>query len=411
MRETLRAGTSDYVLLLDDDIVVEPEGILRALQFAQWCRRPTIVGGHMFDMFDRSVMHSFGERVERYRFFWGSVPGVKERHDLSAQNLRATPWMHRRVDVDYNGWWMCLIPMSVVREIGLALPVFIKWDDAEYGLRAADAGFDTVSLPGAAVWHVSWIDKDDGLDWQAYFHERNRLVAALLHSPYDRGGRIFRESVFTDVKHLISMQYSTESLRLMALRDVLSGPDHLLAKLATRTADVRAARKEFSDANASTDIDAFPHPKAVKPPRNGKEPTSPNRVTLLPWAAGVIARQFTAPDAVAQQRPEKQVAAMDATWWRLAHLDSAVVSTADGTATSWYRRDPRTFRRLLQDSAAAHRDLWLSWPQLARSYRAALARFTSPQAWDDVFDASTVSIATGTELAGRSESEPAGEQR
>nr|WP_179756748.1 glycosyltransferase [Kineococcus aurantiacus] len=411
MRETLRAGRSDYVLLLDDDIVVEPEGVLRALQFAQWCRRPTIVGGHMFDMFDRGVMHSFGERVERYRFFWGSVPGVRERHDLSAQNLRATPFMHRRVDVDYNGWWMCLIPMSVVREVGLSLPVFIKWDDAEYGLRAADAGFPTVSLPGAAVWHVSWLDKDDGLDWQAYFHERNRLVAALLHSPYDRGGRIFRESVFTDVKHLISMQYSTEALRLMALRDVLSGPEHLLASLPTRTAEVRAARKEFGDAQASADIDSFPQPKAVKPPRKGKEPTSPNRFTLLPWAAGVVARQLTPPEEVATRRPEKHVAAMDATWWRLAHLDSAVVSTADGTAAAWYRRDPRTFRRFLRESAAAHRDLWLNWPQLSKAYRAALAGFTSPQAWDEVFDASTVSIATGTQLAADPAVGPVGERR
>ncbi|WP_432495417.1 glycosyltransferase [Kineococcus gypseus] len=390
MRETLREGRSGHVLLLDDDIVVEPEGVLRALRFAQACRTPTVVGGHMFDMYDRSVMHSLGERIDRYRFFWGSVPGVHERHDLSAQNLRATPWMHKRVDVDYNGWWMCLIPVSVIREVGLSLPVFIKWDDAEFGLRAAEAGFPTVSLPGAAVWHVSWLDKDDGTDWQAYFHERNRVVAALLHSPYPRGGRIFRESVFTDVKHLISMQYSTEVLRLMALQDVLSGPDHLLATLPTRTAEVRAARKDFSDARASTDVDAFPAPHQRKPPRKGKEPSSPNRYTLLPWAAAVVARHLTAPDPAALERPEKQVAAMDSTWWRLAHYDSAVVSTADGTAAAWYRRDPRTFRDLLRRSAEAHRQLWARWDELSAAYRAALPRFTSPQAWDAVFDAGAV---------------------
>ena len=44
-------------------------------------------------------------------------------------------------------------------------------------------------MPGAAVWHVPWTDKNDALDWQAYFHQRNRFVAALLHSPYERGGR------------------------------------------------------------------------------------------------------------------------------------------------------------------------------------------------------------------------------
>ncbi|WP_345712641.1 glycosyltransferase, partial [Kineococcus glutinatus] len=391
MRETLRTGRSEYVLLLDDDIIVEPEGIVRALAFAASCRTPTVVGGHMFDMFDRSVLHSFGERVDPYRFFWGALPGLVERHDLSAQNLRATPWMHKRADVDYNGWWMCLIPVEVIRAVGLSLPVFIKWDDAEYGLRAGEAGFPTVSLPGAAVWHVSWIDKDDSTDWQAYFHERNRIVAALLHSPYDRGGRIFRESVFTDVKHLISMQYSTEALRLLALEDVLAGPEHLLRTLPTRTAEVRALRKEFPDAATSTDVDAFPQAKRRKPPRKGREPESPNRFTLLPWAAAVVARHLTSPDPAALDRPERRLAAMDSTWWRLAHYDSAVVSTADGTAAAWYRRDPRRFRELLGRSAAAHQALWRRWDELSRAYREQLPAVTSVEAWDAVFDASTIS--------------------
>ena len=87
---------------------------------------------------------------------------------------------------------MCLIPTEVIRTIGLSLPVFIKWDDAEYGLRARAHGFPTVSLPGAAVWHVSWGDKDDLVGWQSYFHERNRLITALLYSLYERGGRVLR---------------------------------------------------------------------------------------------------------------------------------------------------------------------------------------------------------------------------
>ena len=68
-------------------------------------------------------------------------------HNLGHHNLRNTPWLHRRVDVDYNGWWMCLIPTTVIKEIGLSLPLFLKWDDAEYGLRAKAAGFATVSFP------------------------------------------------------------------------------------------------------------------------------------------------------------------------------------------------------------------------------------------------------------------------
>src|SRR5262249_910563 len=48
MDETVRAGNSDYLLILDDDITLEPESILRAATFADLARKPTIVGGHMF---------------------------------------------------------------------------------------------------------------------------------------------------------------------------------------------------------------------------------------------------------------------------------------------------------------------------------------------------------------------------
>ena len=35
--------------------------------------------------------------------------------DFAARNLRSTRWLHRRVDVDFNGWFMCLIPRAGAR--------------------------------------------------------------------------------------------------------------------------------------------------------------------------------------------------------------------------------------------------------------------------------------------------------
>ena len=71
-----------------------------------------------------------------------------------------------------------------------------------------------MSLPGAAVWHVPWHSKDDTLDWQAYFTERNRLITALMYSPYQRGGNMLKESLFIATKHALAMQYSTAELML-----------------------------------------------------------------------------------------------------------------------------------------------------------------------------------------------------
>ncbi|GAA2037837.1 glycosyltransferase [Pseudokineococcus marinus] len=381
MVESLSDGV-DHVLLLDDDVVVEPEGILRAVTFADLARTPTIVGGHMFSMFQRSLLHALAEQVQPWRTWWGPATATHHDHDLGRSGLRSTPWLHRRVDPDFNGWWMCLIPTSVVRELGVSLPLFIKWDDAEYGLRAREAGVPTVSLPGVAVWHVPWTDKDDAVDWQAYFHARNRLVVALLHSPYARGGALVRESLGISVKHLLSMQYSTAELRLMALEAVLEGPEHLHRDLATTLPRVREVRAGYDDAVVRPDATAFPPQRRRKPPRRGRDVQVPeNRLAGLVQAATGTLKQLRPVDELARRHPQVAVPHMDSRWWLLAQFDSALVSTADGTGAAWYRRDPARFRALAARTTAAHRRLLAEWPRLAAEYRAALPDLTSPDGW------------------------------
>ena len=404
--ETAKAGRSDYVLLLDDDIVAEPESVLRAITFADLASTPTLVGGHMFSLFSRSQLHSFGEQVDRYRFWWGPVPGVEPEHDLGSRNLRSTRWLHRRVDVDFNGWWMCLIPRQVIDEIGLGLPLFIKWDDAEYGLRAAAAGYPTVSMPGVAVWHVPWTDKNDALDWQAYFHQRNRTVAALLHSPYQFGGRLVRESFNHQVKHLLAMQYSTAELRLLALEDILEGPEQLHPSIVTRLGDVRSMRAEHVDAKTAPHPNVFPPPRRAKPPKRGREPGDPNTQLGATVAAvkGAL-RQLRPVRTLARSYPEARLTARDARWYRLAALDGAIVSTTDGTATSWYQRDPEAFRSLLARTVRVHERFLREWPSLAARYREALPSLVSPAEWEETFDAVRPTFAPSV----RTESTPAPE--
>ncbi|MET3718298.1 glycosyltransferase [Arthrobacter sp. UYEF21] len=388
MYESVENG-SDYVLLLDDDIVIEPESILRLLTFADHCRKPSIIGGHMFDLYNRSVLHTFGEVVNPHRI----VPAqphadMDVRHDFSIANLRQTAWLHRRVDVDYNGWWMCLIPTKVIREIGLSLPLFIKWDDAEYGLRAREAGYSTVSLPGAAVWHVSWTDKDDLVGWQAYFHARNRMITTLIHSPYKKGGRVLRESVQDDVKHLVSMQYFTEHGRIEALKDVLKGPDVLHASLGSKLPEINALKASYSDAQLRENVDDFPTPKIGRGPIGGAPIGMPSKKELVPWGIRTVAKQLvTTPGAESLERPQGFLAHRDNRWFRLAHYDSVVVSNAEGTGASWYRRDPKKLKAMLTEATGLHMRIFREWERLAEQYREALPELTSLEAWKRTFDA------------------------
>ncbi|QNN54829.1 glycosyltransferase [Nocardioides mesophilus] len=387
--ETLEAGRSTYMMCMDDDVVCEPESILRAVTFGDLCRRPTIVGGHMFSLFAKSRLHSFGEIIDRYRFWWTSPPTVFTDWDFSERNLRSSRWLHRRIDVDFNGWFMCLIPTEVLRTIGLSLPLFIKWDDSEYGVRAADAGFPTVTLPGSAVWHVPWTDKNDALDWQSYFHQRNRFISALLHSPYEHGGRMVRESFNHQVKHLFALQYSTAELRHRALEDVLAGPGALHGELGTKLAEIRELRKHYTDARTEPDPDAFPPVRREKPPKKGQDPTLPKgRVGQLVSAATSAVRQTLPKRPLADQFPEARLAALDAKWWMISQFDSVVVSMPDGTSAAWHHRDREEFRDLLRRTADIHQRLYREWPRLAAEYRQALGDLTSPEQWRKTFDAS-----------------------
>ncbi len=283
---------------------------------------------------------------------------------------------------------MCLIPVSVIERLGLSLPVFIKWDDAEYGVRARNNGVPTVSLPGVASWQVPWDDKDDARDWQAYYHLRNRLVSALVHSPAPKGGALISESLERQLQSLLSMQYSTAAIRLLAIEDVLTGPDHMHREMGTKLPVLRALQAGFRDAEQAANLDDFPPPRR-KPPEAVKSSTTPtNRLNLATKAGSGTLRQFRRPRDGAMKRPQMALPYQDASWWVLAKLDSALVSNAEGTSAAWYRRDPRLFRSLARRSLVLHRRLRRRWPRLAAQYRAAAADFNSPERWRETFAAS-----------------------
>jgi galactofuranosylgalactofuranosylrhamnosyl-N-acetylglucosaminyl-diphospho-decaprenol beta-1,5/1,6-galactofuranosyltransferase len=245
-------------------------------------------------------------------------------------------------------------------------------------------------MPGVAAWHIPWLDKNDALDWQAYYHLRNRLVTALLHSPLKRGGRLVAESLERQLQGVLSMQYSTVALRLMAVEDVLSGPAHLHRELPTKLQELQEFRRQFSDAQTAADIESFP-PARRKAPDNVKASTTPtNKINLATKTAAGFVHQLRRPRKGASQRPQMALPYQDMGWWILARLDSALVSSADGTSASWYKRDRKLFRSLGRRSVSAHARLQREWPRLAAEYRAAAKEFNSPEKWRETFGTSSI---------------------
>lgn len=383
MYETVKAGDSDFVLLLDDDAVSEPESILRSIQFSDYTIRPVLVGGGMFHLDNRTMLYTQGERINPQRMWMYPSKSMGYNHDFSVEPLRDSPDRHQRIDEDFNGWWMCLIPVAVMRKIGLSLPVFIKFDDIEYGLRAGKAGFPTVCLPGVVVWHQAWHDKDPARSWEEYFTERNRWIAALLTYP-DTPPRMLLETLYGDASLGLRFVYSAMALHHMALKDIMRGPQYLVDCLPTKLGEVRELRAQYPDAQVEDSFEAFPEPVGeVESPKNHPS-TMKSRYKA---AVGLIAASFVRnvdPDKA--MRPDAAISARDAAWTWLAfdHVNSALVTTADGNGVAWLKRDNKRFRQGMLEGYRLTRRILRNWRRLSAQYRA--YGISSMETWARIFE-------------------------
>ncbi|MFC9360349.1 glycosyltransferase [Rhodococcus sp. NPDC057014] len=384
MYEALKTTDCQHILFMDDDIEIEPDSILRALAMSRFAKSPMLVGGQMLNLQERSHLHSMGEVVDRSIFMWTAAPNVEYDHDFSRYPLsdrENSRLLHRRIDVDYNGWWMCMIPRQAAEELGQPLPLFIKWDDAEYGLRAREAGYPTVTMPGAAIWHMAWSDKDDAIDWQAYFHLRNRLVVASLHMPGNGRGLVIN-TVKATIKHLLCLEYSTVAIQNQAIADFLQGPEHIFELLPTALGNVHAMRKEYPDAVVLPSSTSLPLPSGAEVGAVG-EPRNP-LAKIVRLGKGLVHNVKPAHEEH-HERPQLNVPTLDARWFLLSQVDGVTVTTADGRGVVYRKRNPKLALALLKEAIRLRRELAQRFPELKREYQDAVPALTSKERWERVF--------------------------
>ena len=400
MYEGLNNTDAPFILYMDDDIAIEPDSIVRAVQAARYARTPILVGGQMLNLQDRAQLRTTGEAVDRSTFMWGAAEHAVYDHDFSKYPLgyvgtqeeeldprkTTSRALHRRIDVDYNGWWMNLFPRAVAEQLGLPLPLFIKWDDTEYALRAKEAGYPTVTWPGVAIWHMAWADKDDAIDWQAYFHLRNRLIVAAMYGPEKADG-ILRNMLKSTYKHIMCMEYSTMAIQVEAMQDFLKGPDQLFSILESSLPRIQEIRKQYPDAQVIGSAADLPAPTGAPgvPTRNIGGRLA--KVKKIPWALKALRHQFTTEDRAHWDAPQLNLTAEEARWYTLARVDSATVSTAGGTGVAFRKRDKATSDALLKQTKELQAQIKERWSDLQSEYRAAMPRLTSHEEWGKIFDA------------------------
>jgi len=360
------------VILMDDDILCEPETLLRLNAFANLTPKPTIVGAQMLYLKNTKQLHVGAEQTEMHRLRAGRwAPNAL--HNANMLKYR----QEQRVDSEYNAWWSCLMPSEVISAIGLPIPMFFQWDDIEYGLRARAAGFPTTTLPNAGVWHADfhWKDRDEFI---RYFSVRNALITHAVHGDIDTKttSRWLAREI---TECLVSMQYGLAYTMLRGIEDFLEGPDVLQDGGPDALAAIRAERSEFTETVVHPAVkigeitDAMPriHPIGHRPRKDRINLVLAKRV-VYQWLGRVI------PGPVA-------ITAAHNEWWHVSLFGHAVVTDASQSGVRIRRRDKQQLKTLAKRMRKTLRQFRSQAPSMQARYREALPELVGRDNWARLF--------------------------
>lgn len=220
LKEVLAAPEAyTHFLFMDDDIVFMPSVIDRTFALLSLMKEEyfsACIGGAMLRLTEPCIQHEFGGR------WLGNIL----KGNLKDINMAAKSGLlenERELCADYNAWWYMCLPVHAAEKNGLPLEMFfIKGDDVEYGLRAADG---VINLTGIGVWHESFDYKFNPMI--EYFVKRNELI---VNARFPRG-KGFVSNWFKMVrsisKALVEFRYFHIDMIAAAYLDYLKGADYL----------------------------------------------------------------------------------------------------------------------------------------------------------------------------------------
>src|SRR5579883_955664 len=349
--EARNLDTATHVLLMDDDIIPEPESVLRAAAFLSLARSEMAVGGHMLDRFRPRQLVESGSRYlpEQVRIDEPSRHRVDRAEDLFPF-LKPQPR-------NYNGWWFFAFPLSVLDRAGFPLPLFLRGDDVEFGCRLMRQGVPTVALPGVGVWHEPFERK--GHSWHAFYELRNYLIVGALHFPIIRAATVARRFLSRVLDELLAYDYYEAWLLCEAAGAYLLGSEalrrpplavhHHLQRMGEKLALGELPRDDIEGAERS--ISTAIGPQATRA-----------------WRWLLVLRNLLLPSPSTETPPKRILPPNGEQWYDVAGAD--VVGLADATSAhlTVLRRSRGRFIWLLL------RSLWTAI-RLLVTHRRALGRW------------------------------------
>ena len=171
MRHALSTDT-DYVFLLNNDTVVEPDVLTMLVQAAERAGDTGMVGPKIYQHGKGTVLDSAGTRA---------IPWLAQGFLIGHGEVDQGQYDHPG-DLPYVTGTALLVKRAVLEEVGpMDEDYFCYFDDFDWGLKARKAGYRLLLVPKAVIHHKG--SQTAGFNSPFYVHQRIRgqIIFARKH--------------------------------------------------------------------------------------------------------------------------------------------------------------------------------------------------------------------------------------
>jgi glycosyltransferase involved in cell wall biosynthesis len=354
-------GWSTHVLLMDDDITLEPEALVRTFAlFTFACDANLCIHGAMLSEEQAWMQFEAGSKY-RWRSLY-PLRAIGREDDLRERKLALRDAHEKKFA--YTAWWYTAFPISITRDN--PLPVFVRGDDVAFGLM--HTGKHSVTLNGVIVWHADFGLKNNPSS--LFYEKRNFAIVDTLVFANHHWWHLARRFIALSFRNLFSMRYASVEYMIRGVRAYLAGPDALMATDHSALHDELRKVTEEKPGPLPAELAAV----AITKPR-------PKAIRLIGFALAIpLVGGYILPKIM--RRDVLKTAPIDSRAVGLATRYNRILYRHDRLPEGFLvERDSRRFFSLLREVCVVSKDIALNYRRLKREYKAAYPTLVSDDSW------------------------------
>ena len=358
-------GWATHILLMDDDISLEPDAIVRTYALFSFARDEKLcVHGAMLSE-ERAWMQFEAGSKYRWRSLY-PLRAIGREDDLRERKLALRDAREKKFA--YTAWWYTAFPVSITRDN--PLPIFVRGDDVSYGLL--HTGKHSVTLNGVIVWHADFGLKNNPSS--LFYEKRNFAIIDTLVFDRHHWWHLARRFIALSFRNLFSMRYASVEYMIRGVRAYLQGPAALMAT------DHSALHDDLRKVSEEKPAPLSPELAAVKITKPRIKP-----IRLIGFALAVpLVGGYILPKAL--RRDVLKTAPIDSRAVGLATRYNRILYRHDRLPEGFVvERDSRRFFGLLREVCVVTKDIALNYRRLKREYRDAYPMLVSDESWQKRF--------------------------